>query len=338
MADYYFNIPPIDQLTVYQQGALKVTNAIALSGGPGTGKSVVSLYRHIVLTNQGKKSQLLTYTTTLSQYLKACCKILNEVASNNVTTTYKWVWNPISRDEIIVDEAQDVEIEKYKDLIINSPVISYGADESQSLYRGSTLSELKSMFPKNQLFTLGKNFRNTKCILKLAYSAFPDANVSLQEIESCISEGNRPVLFVTNGVASAQNTTILKIIEGFVGNGEAHNIAVLCPWGEKSVLYFYNLIKSKFPTCTYFYRKKGTDFGCEDISNIHITTFKSAKGLEFDTVIIPNFDLAFDDFSSYYALDWKHYYVGVTRAKTNLYLISSRNLEQINDCVEVEYL
>ena len=28
------------------------------------------------------------------------------------------------------------------------------------------------------------------------------------------------------------------------------------------------------------------------IENIHITTFKSSKGLEFDTVIIPNFETA----------------------------------------------
>ena len=44
---YYFRLPPITQLTLSQQAALNETEQIALSGGPGTGKSVVSLYRHL---------------------------------------------------------------------------------------------------------------------------------------------------------------------------------------------------------------------------------------------------------------------------------------------------
>lgn len=38
---YYFRLPPITQLTLSQQAALNETEQIALSGGPGTGKSVV---------------------------------------------------------------------------------------------------------------------------------------------------------------------------------------------------------------------------------------------------------------------------------------------------------
>ena len=39
MAGYYFNLPQITQLTIPQQAALNETKQIALSGGPGTGKS-----------------------------------------------------------------------------------------------------------------------------------------------------------------------------------------------------------------------------------------------------------------------------------------------------------
>ena len=57
MAEYYFNLPPITTLTIPQQAALDDPAQIALSGGPGTGKSVVSLWRHISnhMSNPAKK-------------------------------------------------------------------------------------------------------------------------------------------------------------------------------------------------------------------------------------------------------------------------------------------
>ena len=56
MAGYYFNLPQITQLTIPQQAALNETKQIALSGGPGTGKSVVSLWRHISNYQKGIKT------------------------------------------------------------------------------------------------------------------------------------------------------------------------------------------------------------------------------------------------------------------------------------------
>lgn len=47
MAEYYFNLPTIPALTISQQAALDESGQISISGGPGTGKSVVSLWRHI---------------------------------------------------------------------------------------------------------------------------------------------------------------------------------------------------------------------------------------------------------------------------------------------------
>ena len=44
MAEYYFNLPTIPALTISQQAALDESGQISISGGPGTGKSVVSLW------------------------------------------------------------------------------------------------------------------------------------------------------------------------------------------------------------------------------------------------------------------------------------------------------
>lgn len=339
MSSYYFNLPAITSLTIEQQSALKSPLPIALSGGPGTGKSVVSLYRHITRTNSGKSCQLLTYTTTLALYLRSCCVKQNAIAASNVSSTYKWSMSPSKRDEIIIDEAQDVNISTYKKLQTVCAAFSYGADENQSLYpdNACSLYQLKSLFG-NTLFTLSKNYRNTRNILRLAYNAFPNANISQQDINSCISNGNMPILIVTNeskfGISNnTQDKAILDVIKEYHEDG--HNIAILCPWG-KAVDYFYNMIVKSYPATSYYYNRGANEVGCKELNNIHVTTFKSAKGLEFDTVIIPNFHNAFDDLPTEFHVDWKDFYVGVTRAKTNLFLISYKRIFEIKNCVDEE--
>ncbi len=112
MGEYYFNLPALTSppLTREQRSAINLPTPIALSGGPGTGKSVVSLYRHLIKNENGKNCQLLTYTTTLALYLRECCKQKNINAAANVKTTLSWAVfnNPPNRDEVIIDEAQDL--------------------------------------------------------------------------------------------------------------------------------------------------------------------------------------------------------------------------------------
>lgn len=104
---YYFNLPIITLLTDNQQAALDEPESIALAGGPGTGKSVVCLWRHIRnYATDTKKSLLLTYTKTLEHYLKQSAFSQNEDASENVNRTYWWTSHPKIQknyDEIIID-------------------------------------------------------------------------------------------------------------------------------------------------------------------------------------------------------------------------------------------
>jgi len=63
---YFFQLPQIIQLTEDQQTALYDSNPIAVSGGAGTGKTVVSLWRHIQnIETLNKFSVLMTFTKTL---------------------------------------------------------------------------------------------------------------------------------------------------------------------------------------------------------------------------------------------------------------------------------
>lgn len=167
MPGYYFNLPPITALTTAQQAALNETEQIALSGGPGTGKSVVSMWRHISNYRQGNRSLLLTYTTTLKRYLEACCRVNNAAAAQFVGTSLRNRSTTQNRKffEVIIDEAQDLESDYFAEIC--SPV-SYGADDSQILYPGhsTTQEELEEIFPNNVSYVLDKNFRCTQEIMQ----------------------------------------------------------------------------------------------------------------------------------------------------------------------------
>lgn len=191
MAEYDFNFPPITALTIPQQAALNCTEAIALSGGPGTGKSFISLWRHIPNHNRDTpvRSLLLTFTRSLAYYLKINSQSENLNAGEWVDTFQHWYpHNTHYCDEIIVDEAQDIPLCNFKDpdkLQRFSDKISYGADNKQILEPKAIVKDAKTekerynydhcspaeelaAILKNKPFVLDENFRNTRCILNFA--------------------------------------------------------------------------------------------------------------------------------------------------------------------------
>jgi DNA helicase IV len=351
MAGYYFSLPQITQLTIPQQAALNETKPIALSGGPGTGKSVVSLWRHISNYRQGKKSLLLTFTTTLTSYLKSCCESLNTNASVNVKTAYKGKPRKGSHwDEIIIDEAQDLPIAYYSD-IKSIAKVTYGADDSQILYpdKCSKQSDLREIFGSNVEYVLDKNFRSTQRIMLFAKNAFPDAYIPAATISGLSSNvGEKPTMLISGlnewndseGKYSISNTkqndSIIQIINTF--KSDTHNIAILVPF-KNYVLAFETILKDNNIDDFSIYYEDDERFpnGAEKIKNIHITTLKSAKGLEFDTVIIPNFN-KYTQICGRFNIKWEDYYVGVTRARSNLYLICELGMSQFDSVTDKSIL
>tara|TARA_B110000046_G_C12918536_1_gene366025 strand:+ start:61 stop:1074 length:1014 start_codon:yes stop_codon:yes gene_type:complete len=323
---YYFNLPIITQLTTDQQAAVDETESLALSGGPGTGKSVVCLWRHIrnYATNS-KKSLLLTYTKTLEHYLKQSALSQNQESGNNINRTFWWLsHNAKNYDEIIIDEGQDVSIEKYNRIKTYSNNISYGADDAQSLYEeGCTPIELENLFPDNEEYTMHKNFRNSKEILLFTRSIFTTILIPQNAIDNARVTDVKPIIKITDWDEEEEIKQIMSIINDF--SGDTENVGILVP-GIGKVDYYYDLIQNKINTdieCTKYHSKMPNFDG---MSGVHITTFKSSKGTEFDTVIIPNFD-SFEFITSREntKITEKDYYVAFTRTKTNLFLICKRN-------------
>ena len=350
MAEYYYILPTMGNLTPSQHAAVDEPNPIALSGGPGTGKSFVSLWRHINRHNQTNpiRSQLLTFTTSLAHYLQVGSASQNESAAQYVDSIQDWYYNHKGdREEIIVDEAQDMPLAFYEDnkqLRKYSNKISYGADDKQilkpsaikpdgsfNLTACSPENELRNIF-NNRRFTLDKNFRNTKSIMEFANVAFREANIPRNEIDSCRAPGDKPTLYITNGDIEKQNQKIIQNIE--LLNDDEYNIGILTPFANPpkdnadylTARYYFNFLKDRFD-CSYYDWKMHLGVGLTQMKNVHITPFKSAKGLEFDTVIIPCFDAYLQSFN---VISWRDFFVGITRAKSNLFLFSSKDITITN--------
>lgn len=338
---YYFRLPTDEELTLPQKAAINEIEQIALSGGPGTGKSVVSLYRHLSNHENSSRSLLITYTTTLARYLSECCRLRNPEASRYVRSAY--AGRPKRSEnfsEIIIDEAQDLDVEYFNQ--ISGFNISYGADDAQILYpeHSSTKEELEERFENNVEYVLDRNFRSTLAIMKFARVAFPNAYIPQNTLDALANNpGEKPTLIVTNGnplynenARSTRDNAIREIIETF--RADTYNIAILLPF--KNTVKEYHDILDEMDIAHSFYYEDQKEFpnGCPPIDNVHITTFKSAKGLEFDTVLVPDFGSMDYLCNKYDVIDWNDFYVAVTRARTNLYLFSNNNIPQLNNVVE----
>ena len=353
MSEYYFELPQLGLLTDEQEAAVNEVSCSRIYGGAGTGKSVVACYRHFNSLSQRKKSILLTYTTTLAHYLeKTVLKEINatndrsiiENARNTVSPTLRWInglsYNRIYCDEVIVDEAQDIQIDNYRKLKRKCSNVVYSADANQTLYpeldnqgypivdernRPIIISQLENLFDDNEEHVLDVNFRNTRPLLLFAQAFFSEATIDSETIAKA-KPGNKPIFMKVFGKMETYRT-IENIIDRL--NNEGHNIGILAPF-QSNVKDYENYFSSKYDA-TFHYSDKGD---CKEIKNIHFTTFKSSKGLEFHTVIIPSFDLAYNGLNRWQTLRWKDFYVAVTRTKTNLFLISSSNIPNISNYVD----
>lgn len=320
----YFKLPLFTELTRDQRLALEEASPISLSGGPGTGKTVVSLWRHIRNHKlNGVRSLLLTYTKTLEFYLKQVSKVENVEASKYISRTYKWTCGRKEHyDEIIIDEAQDVEIDKYRIIKKYTDTVSYGADDAQSLYEGTcSTDDLINLFPDNEEHELSKNFRNSKEILLFTQSVFPSISIDRNVIDNAVESGNKPILneIGWNDFEDSAMEEIIGIINDYPD--ESHNIGVLVP-SINMVEDFYSRL-SRRVNCSKYHNEMD-DF--VNFERVHITTFKSAKGLEFDTVIIPKFDSYNWFINNTDRFSESDYYVALTRAKLNLYLLCKNDI------------
>jgi len=241
--------------------------------------------------------------------------------------------------ELLVDEGQDLNQKFYKSFPHFFSRISVGADEAQKLYEhgGSEaiiqdILEEYDKFDENvKTFPLEYNYRNTYSTINFARQFVPNnamANMSKMLNDTFSrNKGEKPDVRILKSRTNHE-LEIKRLIENLTGEGV--NIAVLLSTGGE-VDNYYNLIKEKFNNeCSKYYnRMHNTDkrIVAGNLKNILITTFHSAKGMEFDYVILPEFNAAELGKNN-------HYYVASTRAANQLYILCIDKIPRIMESFE----
>lgn len=345
MAYFTYRFPTGDELTKNQRIAIAAQdNNIIITGPPGTGKTVVSLFR-LLNSNDEKNVIFFTYMTLLKYSIShhiTAGRDYEKVFGEKVLTVYQWFTDnlggwvdfeetkipkiiselknmDVSFHEIIIDEGQDLPDSIFKILqeITNRNFI--GADNKQTVFETNTddkVQEIKDCFDSIREIALESNYRNNYKIFNFAISFFPDEkfkfNNTLEELKKRNPGKDKPEIHIIKNDIQRDNL-LPELLEAH----SHQTIGVLfSTTGE--VDSYYSIFLNKYNVECSKWHKNAKDFN-KKLKSIILTTFKSAKGVEFDIIIIINFH-------RFAKKDIKEYYVGVTRARSNVYMISYNNV------------
>jgi superfamily I DNA/RNA helicase len=328
--------------------------SILITGCPGSGKTTVSIHRFIFLRNAGQQVALLTYQNLLRLSIQTY--LSNQgIPTGDVDTLCKWYSRktggqffyqgqnyhlPSAQDiyqrlraviprplhELIIDEGQDVHPKGYDALPHFATKITVGADDAQQVHaKGSTLAQIQNGLGNHGTIhccELQYNYRNSYETYNFARQFvhdIPTANdpTTLQLLQKNRS-GNAaeiPRVFIYHNEAQMKSR-LGRLIENLQGR-----MAILLPKTHQ-VDQFDTLVRSitingNPVDCTTYHS------GCcvpSQLKPVLITTFMSAKGMEFDAVVMPYLhDSAMKE-------SRRQCFVGSTRAIRNLYVFCHRQI------------
>jgi DNA helicase IV len=364
MAEYRFSTPTRLELTDQQKLAIDSKTPLILNGVPGTGKTTISLLRFVNLSSSSNdKPILLTFGRLLTASIQGHLRYLNNKIdiTQNTSTFFSWIRGfldsevsiedyikkgshfileniihskvPANVREVIIDEAQDINIELHK--VVHSLYkhkVFIGADDNQLTRKnGSKLRELTKVY-NNQVRELTQNYRNSYQIYLFACQFLPNServkNASLLQRLKDSKEKNDPKSTPRVFILKSQDAdwSIRKrLIKDLINENSKMNIGILT-YNVWSVNIISTYLREQGIDHTIYHSDTEAE-AIESLKNIIVTTIKSCKGLEFDRVIIPSF-------VHFKEADANDYYVAATRAKTRLNIICGTELTPVLNASE----
>lgn len=362
MAKFEFRLPSQDDIRNSTNGQIMLSiinndydeKFSLVTGCPGSGKTTVSIRRLLRLASQGKPVILLTYQRMLKVAIENVVA-KQGISSSKVNTIHSWFPrttgmllgfsnqdNKLSASEIenalrgivgnmelILDEAQDLEERVFQAFPKVFGRITIGADNDQQMHEGSGASETaikRQISHSSNEFTLQFNYRNTYQIYNFARYFVPNSpkandSQTLSALKRYKNSGDFPEVLKFSGQSDMQSR-LKTIIENYKG----FNIGVLFPYANQVESYHSTISGFGFECSKYYAEmseaeKSKTE---SDLKSILVTTFISAKGMEFDIVIMPEFDSIRNTDEAK-----RQAYVGCTRAKNRLVIMYTGNKPSI---------
>ncbi|MCV2517609.1 ATP-dependent helicase [Bacillus subtilis] len=238
---------------------------------------------------------------------------------------------------IIIDEGQDFSptmLQSLSKAIPSDGSITYFGDVAQQIY-GSRISWRAAGFKNAKIWRFRQNYRNTKEIanLGLAISKMPFFKEDTDLIEPLFprASGPMPALIKFENEEKELN----YFIEDVKGHSQTQQVAVLVRdrGMVTHVISKLSLAGLRAQELNGDLSRWNTDPG------ILVGTYHSAKGLEFDTVILPFCNkerlpsedkiLALESREEALSDEIKLIYVGVTRARRGLFISYSGELTEL---------
>ncbi len=191
-------------------------------------------------------------------------------------------------DVVVVDESQDLSANQIRAVLAHLSerhATTFIIDAMQRIYpQGFQWNEVGIEMRPGMVISLARNYRNTKEIARFASSLVQglptDADGVLPDERSCAFSGVRPLVVV--GVYSAQLRFMLNQIQPRLQAGET--VAILQPRGGGWLNCVRNTLQQWGIGFCELTRSSEWPTGPELLA---ISTIHSAKGLEFDHVLMP---------------------------------------------------
>jgi len=191
-------------------------------------------------------------------------------------------------DVVIVDETQDLSANQVRAILKHldqNHTTTFIMDAVQRIYpQAFRWNDLGVTIRPEMVFTLKQNHRNTEEIARLASSLVRDLpreeNGVFPDPLACKRRGPRPVLTV--GTFSAQLNYMLQGVKLSLAAGDT--VAILHPLGGGWFNHTRTVLKARNIAYCELTRQSEWPAGSEQVA---LSTMHSAKGLEFDHVLLP---------------------------------------------------
>jgi superfamily I DNA/RNA helicase len=317
-----------------------------VSGPPGTGKSVMALYRAEALTIDDRSPSILMFNNVLKQYTQLHAGKLG--VAGNVETFHRWMnafwlrtyrstppkvgsdewaydWGEIAvrfmsmppergqLADLLVDEGQDMSVGFYRIARWICTNITVFADENQKLRdENTTLTEIHKNIGALEHLVLRRNYRNSVEIAKLASWFYSGAPTGIPDLpRRSWQPGPR-----LNGYANLNE--FVDTVSRYAATHNNRRIGIAAPTTRLQQKLYNRLTSRGVPTQTYIGKEaahRTLDFS---VPGVKIISYMSLKGLQFDTLFVPELQQVTQDVTS--AVVRMRFYVVTSRARNELYL------------------
>lgn len=340
------------QLDLQQKGVLqkKLGQHLVVTGGAGSGKSILALLKAKAMLSNNDRVLYVVKTVALNTYMDAGVsaeaerektqasvsnsdnriwgRLKNSICSFNHCFKFvknednEWEnlgWKKGNYDYIILDEATDLKMPEIEELINHCTYFVAFGDDDQQLYSfidtRTKVSHIanKVGIKEEDINKLIYNHRLPKKTARLVVYIHPRIQPNTSDadnfIRRCLVEGTELPHVYQYSSENEQFDEIIKIVKN--KNGGLKSVGILFRDKESMKRAYRYFLENNLPTSMVIDSQTiGEDFNS---AAPNLMTYHGAKGLQFETVFIPN--------CSDPGYDRAPLYVALTRTYSSLYIM-----------------